>query len=269
VAAAVTQIMTFTAILTRTPIADLSGGELTHLAPASIDGARAGAQHNDYCMVMARYAPLITLPPLAGKPDAVFVEDALLALPEAFVLLRSGALSRRDEPAALVHALPTDRPVLRLEPPATVDGGDLLRIGKQIFVGLTSRTNRDGVAALDALLSPIGYAVKAVELTDALHLKTAVTAIAPDLLLLNPAWVPITAFSACHHIACDPAEPFSGNSLTLGSVTYLSASHPRTADRIRAAGFEVELLDVSEFAKMEAGLTCMSVPIPKATVASA
>jgi dimethylargininase len=254
--------MTLTAILTRTPIADLSGGELTHMVPVPIDGAKAKAQHDAYCAAMARHAPLITLPPLAGKPDAVFVEDALLALPEAFVLLRSGAMSRRDEPATLVPFLPDDRPVLGVEAPATVDGGDLLCVGKHLFVGLTSRTNREGVAVLYALLSPFGYQVEAIELTDALHLKTAVTAIAPDLVLFNPAWLPAGAFAAFSHIACYPTEPFSGNSLTLGDTTYLAASHPKTADRIRAAGFTVDLLDVSEFAKMEAGLTCMSVPLP-------
>lgn len=256
--------MTIAQILVRLPAADLSGGELTHLEPTSVNPVRAAEQHAEYRETLGNHAPLTILDAIEGQPDSVFVEDALLALPEAFVLLRSGAVSRRDEADALAPFLPDDRPVLRIGEPATVDGGDLLWIGKQLFVGLSSRTNMAGVDALRALLSPFGYVVVPVALADALHLKTAVTALTPGMLLVNPAWLPDNAFPGFSRLVCDPQEPFAANSLTLGGIVHLAAAHERTAMRLRAAGLSVVAVDQSEFAKMEAGLTCMSVVIPAA-----
>ncbi len=256
--------MPISQILVRLPASELSGGEFTHLEPVPIDPVRAAEQHAEYREILGRHAPIIILDPIEGQPDSVFVEDALLALPEAFVLLRSGAESRRDEAEALAAYLPDDRPVLRVNEPATVDGGDLLTIDKQLFVGLTSRTNMAGVEALRLALSPFGYAVEPVALADALHLKTAVTALRPGLLLVNPAWLPDDAFPGFDRIECDPQEPFAANSLTLGGIVHLAKAHERTAMRLRAAGFSVVTVDQSEFAKMEAGLTCMSVVIPAA-----
>ncbi len=256
--------MTIAQILVRLPAADLSGGELTHLAPTLVNSVRAAEQHAEYREMVGRHAPVTILDPIEGQPDSVFVEDALLALPEVFVLLRSGAVSRRGEADALAPFLPDDRPILRVSDPATVDGGDLLWAGKQLFVGLTSRTNLAGVDALRSLLSPFGYAVEPVALADALHLKTAVTALAPDLLLVNPIWLPDEAFPGFSRLECDLQEPFAANSLTLGGIVHLAKAHERTAMRLRAAGFSVVSVDQSEFAKMEAGLTCMSVVIPAA-----
>jgi dimethylargininase len=255
--------MTIAQILVRLPAADLSGGELTHLQPSLVNPVRAAEQHAEYRETLARHAPVTILAAIEGQPDSVFVEDALLALPEAFVLLRSGAVSRRDEAEGLAPFLPRDRPILRIGAPATVDGGDLLWIGKHLFVGVTSRTNMAGVEALRALLSPFGYGVEPVVLADALHLKTAVTALTPDMLLVNPAWLPTHAFPGFSIIECDPQEPFAANSLTLGGIVHLAKTHERTAMRLRAAGFSVVAVDQSEFAKMEAGLTCMSVVIPQ------
>ena len=257
--------MTIAQILVRLPASELSGGELTHLEHMPVNPVRAAEQHAEYRETLGNHAPLTILDAIEGQPDSVFVEDALLALPEAFVLLRSGAVSRRGEADALATFLPQDRPVLRISDPATVDGGDLLWIGKQLFVGLTSRTNTDGVEALRALLSPFDYVVESVALADTLHLKTAVTALTPDLLLVNPVWLPDDAFPGFSRLECDPHEPFAANSLTLGGIVHLAKAHERTAMRLRAAGFSVVAIDQSEFAKMEAGLTCMSVVIPAAT----
>lgn len=256
--------MAVSQILVRCPASDLSGGELTHLRAAPIDPVSAAAQHRSYCDALGHFAPLTILPAIEGKPDSVFVEDALLALPEAFVLLRPGALSRRDEPEQLAPALPVDRPVVRIDGEATVDGGDLLLIGRRLFVGVSSRTNAAGVTALRDLLSPFGYGVDALPLDGALHLKTAVTALAPDLLLVNPAWIGDSLFAGFARLTCDPGEPFAANSLTLGGLVHLAAAHVRTAERLQRAGFAVALIDQSEFAKMEAGLTCMSVVVPAA-----
>lgn len=249
--------------LTRRPSRRLADGERTHLERVPIDFALAEAQHGAYRDALARCgAELIDLPALEAHADAVFVEDAVLALPEVFVLCRPGAASRAAESELIAPHLPDDRPIIRLDTQATLDGGDVLRVGRTLFVGLSTRTNAAAIAALASAVSRFGYVVESVPLAGALHLKTAVTALAPDLLLMNAAWLASDTFWGWRRILVDPAEPFAANSLQIGAALFIQAAHRRTADRIAAAGFSVELLDISEFAKAEAGLTCLSVVIP-------
>jgi dimethylargininase len=252
-------------ILTRTPCPSMDAAELTHLDRIPIDMDRAHAQHRDYCKALAATgAELITLPALPDYPDSVFVEDTLIALPECFVLTRPGVASRQGEVAHMALALPADRPAGRLVAPATLDGGDVMRIGKQIFVGRSNRTNAEGIAALADLVAPFGYSVTGVDMADALHLKTAATALAPDLLLVNPAWLKSDLFDGWNRIEVEPGEPFAGNYVRVNGKIFMAAAHPKTAARIAAVGFDVTLLEVDEFAKAEGGLTCMSVIVPPA-----
>jgi dimethylargininase len=247
-------------ILTRLPGDDLASGELTHLARVPIDMARAKAQHAGYrAALIATGAEVKVLPPLPGHPDAVFVEDAVIALPEIAILTRPGAASRQGEIDSIEAALPSGRPVSRIAAPGTLDGGDVLRVGKRIFVGHSTRTNAAGIAALAAIAAPFGYSVTGVAMGSALHLKTAITALAPDLLLLNPAWIDAAQFEGFKTLEVAEDEPFAANILPLGGRIHVSAAHPKTTERIRDAGFHTHALDMSELAKAEAGLTCMSV----------
>ena len=251
--------------LTRRPSRRLAHGERTHLERVSIDFSLAEAQHEAYRAALSHNgAALIELPALDAHPDAVFVEDVVLALPEVFILCRPGAASRAAEPALLAPHLPKDRPVARLDAQATLDGGDVLCVGRTLFVGISTRTNAAAVAALASVVSRFGYRVEAVQTTGALHLKTAVTALASDLLLMNPAWLAGDAFPGWRRIHVDPGEPFAGNSLGIGDALFMQSAHQRTAEHVAAAGFAVDLMDISEFAKAEAGLTCLSVIIPAA-----
>ena len=251
-------------ILTRQPCPSMAAAELTHLDRIPIDMDRARAQHTAYCAALAATgAELVTLPALADHPDCVFVEDVLLALPECFVLTRPGAASRRGEVVHMEAALPADRPVARLADPATLDGGDVKRVGKQIFVGRSNRTNAAGIAALADIVVPFGYSVSGVDLRGALHLKTAVTALASDLLLVNSGWLKPGLFDGWAQIEVAPDEPFAGNHVSVNGKIFMAAAHPKTAARIAAAGFDVTLLEVDEFAKAEGGLTCMSVIVPQ------
>lgn len=253
--------------LLRTPSPALAECELTHIGRVEIDLDRAAEQHRAYADLLTSLGVAVTiLDPLADFPDICFVEDAALAFPECFVLTSPGAASRRGEPALLRTHLPTDRPILTIEAPATIDGGDVLTVGKTVFVGLTSRTNAAGVEALATALAPFGHSVTGVPGEAALHLKTAVTAPDDRTVLLNPALIDRSVFAAFDQIECDPNEPFAGNCLRLRDTVVMQSAHPRTAALLVARGFAVESVDVSEFAKAEAGLTCLSLVIPPYSV---
>lgn len=252
-----------TSAITRRPSPHMSDCELTHLTRTPIDAAAADQQHAAYAAALAACGiDVTTLPPLDGHPDCAFVEDTALCLPELFVICRPGATSRLGEVASVAAVLPTDRPHRTIAAPATLEGGDVLVAGKTIFVGRSTRTNAAGIAALAAATAPFGYRVVAVEVPGALHLKTAATALAPDLLLVNPAWVDVTAFGDVRHIAVSKAERFASNILSVNGQVFMHADMPQTAAAITAAGFAVTALDVSEFAKAEAGLTCLSLLVP-------
>ncbi len=249
--------------LVRTPSASLADGERTHLDRVPIDFARALEQHRAYRAALVSFGvELMLLPELGGHPDAVFVEDALLAFPESFVLTRPGAASRAAEPQAIAPHVGDDRPLVRLAQ-GRLDGGDVLRAGRRVFVGLSSRTDRDGAEALREALDPHGYSVEALAMADALHLKTAVTALGDDTLVVSRVWLPEPP-AGYRIIDADPAEPAGANLLWANGRALAQADAPRTIDAVRAAGFDVTALEVSEFAKAEAGLTCMSVLIPAA-----
>ena len=252
-----------TTVLTRRPCTRLGEGALTFLERAIVDVALAERQHTAYRAAMtAAGAVVIDAPANDSFPDSTFVEDVLLAFPECFVLCRPGTASRVDEPQLMAAHLPQDRPLFAIAAPATLDGGDVLTIGREVFVGLSTRTNQVAHIQLSQLLVPFGYGVQPVHVNGSLHLKTAVTAPRDDLLVANTAWVDVAAFGTRRIIEVDPAEPFAGNTLRVGDRLFAQACHPRTAERLEGEGLSPALLDISEFAKVEAGLTCMSVVIP-------
>lgn len=254
-----------TTLLTRRPSATMTDAELTFLGRDPIDVALAERQHARYRAALAGAGvAAIDLPALDSCPDATFVEDTLIALPEVFVLCRPGALSRQPEVASIAAALPGDRPVRVIDAPATIDGGDVLRIDRTLFVGLSTRTNADALAQLQAHVGPFGYSVVPVRVPGALHLKTAVTSPRPGVLVMNREWVDASAFAGFRIIDVAPGEPFAGNTLVLGDRVFVQAAHAGTAARLADAGIPTTPLDISEFAKAEAGLTCMSVLIPPA-----
>lgn len=252
-----------TLAITRRPSRRMMEAELTHIGRVPIDIGVANTQHQAYRSALGVLgAEVMDLPALDAYPDCAFVEDVCLALPEMFLLTRPGAPSRRGELDGLAPALPADRPVARLEGPATLDGGDVLIVGRTLFVGLSTRTNRAAVEALIEMLGPHGYQVTAVEVARSLHLKTAVTALPDGRLLINPKWVDAARFAARDAIQAPEQEPFGANTLSLGDTVLAQASTPRTAERLTAEGYVVQAIEIGEFAKAEAGLTCMSIIVP-------
>ncbi len=246
--------------LTRGVPASLARCELTHLPRVAIDVERARAQHGLYeDALRAIGVAVVRLPATDELPDSVFVEDAAVVVDELAVLTRPGAPSRRPEISSVAAALAPHRDLAFIAAPGTLDGGDVLRIGRRIFFGLTARSNVHAIAQLALFLSPFGYSVEGLAVSGCLHLKSAVTAIDIETVVLNPAWVDGARFGARRAIAVDPAEPMAANVLAIGRTVLVNASAPRTAARIAAAGYDVVAVDQSELAKAESGLTCCSL----------
>ena len=187
------------------------------------------------------------------------MEDTVLALDEVAVLTRPGAESRRGEVDAMGDAISQFRPLLRLGAPATLDGGDVLRLGRTLYVGRTARTSEQGIEALRVLVAPFGYSVCEVAVAGALHLKTAVTQVSPDWILVNPAWVDADAFDGYDALTVDAEEPFAANAVLVNGAVVHSTAFPRTQEMLRAHGLRVVGVDASELAKAEGGVTCCSV----------
>ena len=246
--------------ITREVSRSLARCELSFVERAPIDHALARAQHRRYRDALARLGcDLLELPADDGHPDAVFVEDAAVVVDDLAVMTRPGAPSRRGEGAAVAAALARHRPLRAIEAPGTLDGGDVLRIGRRVFVGESARSNADGIAQLRALLGAHGYSVEGVAIEGCLHLKSAVTALDDDTVLLQPAWVGRAAFAAYRIVAIDPAEPHAANALRVGEGVVSPACFTRTHARIRDAGFEVVPVDVSQLQKAEGAVTCCSL----------
>jgi dimethylargininase len=246
--------------IVRKPSAALARCELTYLARQPIDLTRADAQHEAYLAALrAQGVDVLILPPEPDLPDAVFVEDTAIVVDECAVITRPGADSRRPETDTVAVALAPFRPLVRMTSPATLDGGDVLRVGRTFLVGRTARTNEEGIRQLDAALAPHGYAVEPVTPDGCLHLKSAATSIGRETVLVNPDWIDPGVFGRWQCVPVPAEEPHGANALLVGEVVHVAASAPLTRRKLDALGFTTAALDTSEFEKAEAALTCLSL----------
>ena len=253
--------------ITRDVSPSLGAGELSFVPRTGIDVARAVAQHESYRRALESFGcRVISLPAQADLPDAVFVEDVALVFDEVAVITRPGAESRRAEGASVAPVLAAFRPLLPIEAPGTLDGGDVLRVGRSVYVGESARSNPEGIAQLRGILARFGYTVHAVPTRGCLHLKSAVTQVAEDTLLLNPVWVDVAAFAEYRLIEIDPCEEHAANALRIGNRVLYPSCFPRTRQRMEAAGIAVTTVDVSELQKAEGATTCCSLVFPESTV---
>ncbi len=236
--------------------------ELTHLERMPIDLDRARAQHAEYEAALAAAGCVVErIAPAPELADSVFVEDAAVIFPELAVVTRPGAPSRRAETATVADAVGRYRPLHRIAEPGTLDGGDVLVAGQRVFVGVSSRTNEDGVRQLRDVLGPLGYTVAGIDTAACLHLKSAATLVTDDVLLVNPEWIDVTRFDGFRILEVDPSEPFAANVLRIDDIVICGVAAPLTRGRIEAIGVETIAVDVSELAKAEAGVTCCSLII--------
>jgi dimethylargininase len=256
-------IVTITRAITRAVGASLGDCLLTYLDREPIDVVLAAEQHAAYCDALrAAGAVVEVLPADDALPDSVFVEDVAVLLDEAAVLTRPGAAARLPEVASVATALSRYRQLLRIEPPGTIDGGDVLRIGQDFYVGRSSRTNEDGFAQFASIVGSFGYRATAVEVTGCLHLKSAVSALDAETLLLNSEWINAAPLPDLRKLVVPREEPSAADALVVNGIVHLSGRWTRTCDLVEEAGFTVRALNVSEFEKAEGAVTCLSLVFP-------
>lgn len=246
--------------ITRAVSPSLAACELSFVARTGIDLDRAIAQHDAYQRALELLGcRVIALAAQAELPDAVFVEDVAIVLDEVAILTRPGAVSRRAEGASVAAMLARHRPLRAIEAPGTLDGGDVLRVGRTLHVGQAARSNASGIAQLQALVVEFGYDVRAVPTHGCLHLKSAATQVADGVLLVQPAWVDTSVFAGLRLIEVDPGEEHAANALRIGDSVIHPASFPCTRKRLLDAGIPVVPVDISELQKAEGAVTCCSL----------
>jgi dimethylargininase len=246
--------------ITRQVSPSINRCELTFHAKTPIDLTKAIAQHEAYEECLRQLGvQVISLPAEPELPDAVFVEDAAIVVDEVAVIPIMGAASRRPETESLARALSAYRPLRFMQPPATLDGGDVMRIGRRFFVGVSSRTNAEGIAQLRAFLAPFDYEVTAVEVLQCLHLKSGCSYVGRNSILVNRDMVDVTPLAEFELIDVPPSEPNAANALAIEDVVIVPGSFPQTIALLEGRGFIVKAIDVSEFQKAEGGVTCKSI----------
>jgi dimethylargininase len=248
--------------ITRPPGIRLADCELTHLERVPIDLERAREQHRAYQRALRELgAEVVSLAPDDEHPDACFVEDTAVILGDVAVITRPGALSRRAEVEPIAEVLGEWLELRRIEAPGTLDGGDVLHVDRTLFIGITpgGRTNAAGADALRAFASAAGFDARAIPFRGCLHLKTAVSFLGDEAVLIDPACVDPAVFGSLRRIEMDPGDPLRASALRIADTLLVPMSAPGSADRLRRAGYRVQQLDISEFEKAEAGLTCLSL----------
>jgi dimethylargininase len=246
--------------LTHIPSPNLDHGQRTHVAREFVDYELALRQHADYCRLLQECgAEVVTLDVNCDQPDGTFIEDTAVVLDEIAVLASMGTAARRLEPSRIEPELRKYREVARIEPPATLEGGDVLRIGRTILIGLSERTNISGVQAFEKIVGRIGYRVLPVPVRQCLHLKTACTALPDGRLLMNPSWLELRPLHDFDTLAVPDAEPWAANTLPINGRVLISSDNPQTTEMLLRLGFDVCTLSLSEFAKVEGCVTCLSL----------
>lgn len=249
-----------TVAVTRELTAAIGNCELTFLHRSAIDFGLAQQQHRDYQSALSSLGcEVVVVPAPPGLADSVFIEDTALVLDDIAVMLRPGVASRQPEVAGVAEVLQQYKPLKAIEPPGTIDGGDLLRVGNRIFAGLSTRSNQSGIQQLRDIVSDFGMTVETVETTKCLHLKSAVSEVAPGTLLINTDWISSLAFKDFEMIPVDKEETHAANALRIGKNLIYPSSFPRTMDALVDRGIDVIPVDLTELQKAEGAVTCCSL----------
>lgn len=244
--------------LTRGVSKSVGDCRLTFIEREPIDVAAAARQHRAFTECLERMnVRVIPLREEDDLPDAVFVEDTAVVVDELAVMTRMGARERQPEVESVARALSQFFPLRFIKPPATLEGGDVVRVGRTLYVGLSGRTNREGVAQLGRILEPYGYEVKPVAVKRCLHLSTGCSYLGRNIILANPDWVDVTQFADFEIVNVPPAESWAANTIRVGDQILCPDAFKQTRALLEGLNFSVLQTDISELAKAEAGLSCM------------
>jgi len=259
--------MTLPRALVRDVSPRLAEAELTFLDDRSIDPVRAVAQHAGYVDLLHTLGHQVVRVDAAPEhPDGTFVEDTVVVVEDLAVCTRPGAESRRGEVASVRESLFSlglrAHDVLA---PGTLDGGDVLQVGRHVFVGLGGRTNPDGVDQLRAVLAPLGRTVVPVHVTGCLHLKSGATALPDGTVVAVTSWLDTSVFATVGLEVLEAPEHAGADLLLSGDRVVVSAAAPRTAELVRLRGFKAYPVAIDELEKAECGVTCLSVLVPPTT----
>lgn len=246
--------------LTRQVSGAMNECQLTYAERQSINIEKAQLQHRNYEKYLESIGiKVISLDTDPSLPDCTFVEDTAIVTDEIAVITHMGAASRRAEAEKIVSVLEKFRPLKFINNSGTIEGGDVIKVGRVLYVGVSSRTNLDGIDQLSRLLSPYDYEIVPVKVHGCLHLSTGATFLGNQTFLVNPKWIDTSEFKKFDIIPVEENEPWAGNTLNLKGKILLPESSLKTAEKISKKGFEVATVDISELEKAEAGLTCMCV----------
>lgn len=244
--------------------------KLSHIKRVPINYNVAINQHNIYENALRDIGVnVISLPPLDDFPDSVFVEDCAIVFNECAIITRPGDISRVDETKHILDELSKHRKLLNISDPGTLDGGDVMCIGKKIYVGMSNRSNTTALQQLSNLMNMYDYKVIGVSLRECLHLKSAVTYIGRNTVLLNPSWINASIFSDYNIIYIDPTEPHAANALLIkqtkkyGDIIIFPTNYIKTLAKLENNGFNVISVPIDELAKAEGAVTCSSLIIRK------
>jgi dimethylargininase len=250
---------TFRRAIVRIPGPDAAAG-LTTAGLGKPELTLLLAQHAAYIETLRRLGLEVeVLPATPGYPDSYFVEDAAVVTPEVAVITRPGAASRRGETAAIEPALAKHRPLLRIEPPGILDGGDVLFAGGRYFIGLSERTNEDGARQLGRIIEARGYGWTAVPVGGGLHLKSSVNTLGDLKLVFSAGFSAGNLFRGYDEIVLDPGDDYAANTLWLNGILLMPKGFPRAREKYLKLGIPVIETDTSEMRKMDGGLTCLSL----------
>jgi dimethylargininase len=245
--------------ITRLPGSDFAQG-ITTADLGSPDYDLMLRQHQAYVQTLKSLdIRVVTLEPLLGYPDAYFVEDVAVILPEAAVITRPGAASRRDEIKSIEPALSPFRPLVRIEEPGTLDGGDILVADDHWFIGISERTNQNGAEQLGHILNEYGFQWTAVQVQAGLHLKSSLNYVGKKTMLVSQPFADHEALRNYRLIVIDQTEEYACNTLWVNDHLITPAGFPKVHAQLETLGYPIIELDVSECQKMDGGLTCMSL----------
>lgn len=250
----------FTHAITRKPAPNFASGLTTTSPQSPPDYPMLLAQHRSYIKVLVDLGlEVIELPELTDYPDAYFVEDTAVITPEIAVLANPGAPSRRGEPEFIIEDIARLREVRRITEPGRLDGGDVLQVEDRFFIGISERTNLAGAEQLGTYLQELGYSWQAVTVGAGLHLKSSVNYLGEDKLIITGELVDRTDFSDFDQVVVPIEEAYAANTLAANGHLLTPQGFPRTHEKLDKLGKPVIEMDVSEVAKMDGGLTCLSL----------